>query len=135
VISIDSQADPPTAGTGIGSSGPSQLATPLPSPNDVSRISTEIDILPSVHHSVYTQGTNDRADRDDKEHRDEKEIYAPALNRNHSESQQVRGFWRRIIPSTWVCRLLISVVIIESLFDLAILVSFALGVLGGELMG
>jgi hypothetical protein len=107
-------------------------STPLPSPNDVSRVSTEIDPLPSVHHSVYTQGTNDRDHEwGDKDHHhaygldgDEKDIYAaPALNRNQSETKQVGGFWRRFVPSTWVCRLLILVVILESLVDLAILVS------------
>jgi hypothetical protein len=95
--------------------------TPLPTPvsfttpPSTSRVSTELRPLPSVysHRSHH--------DWDDKN--DEKDIYAaPALNRHQSEKKDV-GFWRRITPSSWICRLLLMTVVVESLFDLAILVS------------
>jgi hypothetical protein len=87
-------------------------------PPTTSRVSTELTPLPSVysHRSHH--------DWDDKG--DEKDIYAaPTLNRNHSEKKDV-GFWRRITPSSWICRLLLLTVIVESLVDLAILVSLSL---------
>jgi len=95
--------------------------TPLPTPvsfttpPSTSRVSTELRPLPSVysHRSHH--------DWDDKN--DEKDIYAaPTLNRHQSEKKEV-GFWRRITPSSWICRLLLITVVVESLFDLAILVS------------
>jgi hypothetical protein len=91
-------------------------------PPATSRVSTEIDPLPSVHHqSIYSSHLHKR-DWDDKD-RDEKDIYAaPTIHRNQSEKKQV-GFWRRITPSSSICRILLAVVIIESLVDLAILVS------------
>jgi hypothetical protein len=97
--------------------------TPLPTPlsfttpPSTSRVSTELRPFPSVysHRSHH--------DWDDKN--DEKDIYAaPTLNRHHSEKKEV-GFWRRITPSSWVCRLLLITVVVESLFDLAILVSLS----------
>ena len=93
------------------------LSTPVSftTPPSTSRVSTELRPLPSVysHRSHY--------DWDDKN--DEKDIYAaPTLNRHQSEKKDV-GFWRRITPSSWICRLLLMTVVVESLFDLAILVS------------
>jgi hypothetical protein len=70
----------------------------------------------------------------DDKGRDEKDIYAaPTLNRNQSETKQV-GFWRRITPSSWVCRVLLATVITESLVDLAILVSWFVHSIGFELI-
>jgi hypothetical protein len=84
-------------------------------PPTTSRVSTEL--TPS--RSLYSHRSHH--DWDDKA--DEKDIYAaPTLNRNQSEKREV-GFWRRITPSTWLCRLLLITVIVESLVDLAILVS------------
>jgi len=93
------------------------LSTPVSftTPPSTSRVSTELRPLPSVysHRSHY--------DWDDKN--DEKDIYAaPTLNRHQSEKKDV-AFWRRITPSSWICRLLLITVVVESLFDLAILVS------------
>lgn len=115
---------------------PSPSSTPAEAEPPASRVSTEIDPLPSVHHSVYTQHDDLERDMFEKAHRDEKDIYAaPTLTRNHSEVKHV-SFWRRIIPASWVCRWLILVVILESMFDLAILVSreIHLLVLGSSLL-
>jgi len=95
--------------------------TPLPTPLSFttppssSRVSTELRPLPSVYsHKSHH-------DWDDKN--DEKDIYAaPTLNRHQSDKKEA-GFWRRITPSSWICRLLLITVVVESLFDVAILVS------------
>lgn len=100
---------------------PQDGIAPLPTsssfrtPPSTSRVSTEIAPLPSVYSHRSHSDWDDKAD--------EKDIYAaPTLNRNQSEKKDV-GFWRRITPSSWLCRLLLITVIVESCFDLAILVS------------